>query len=318
MVPKGELGAMGGTMRQGPVGGRGGDGDSPRRYGVVQRGRGNGERAVRCALGGDGVPAVAGGGAVHHNRAAARDRRGRRRERCQLAARRGLGGGLNLERGRRRAVVDAAGDRLVEPGEQASRALVTVVRGSRDQRDRQQRRQRRRRRVQLARRRPAGGAVAQVRPRLDQLLRRRVAIYDRRKVRQPALALAAVLDPRIARQERAPALGDAAIDFRKSSGKTGAVAPIPAVPAVAYTDWTTTPPLPLGTRLQSRPAPTPPRWHFVPSDSQIRVTQDARWLRQRSSPRGQRPKAWCHPSSGGGLVTLAASRFGSTAIAGGD
>jgi hypothetical protein len=110
--------------------------------------------------------------------------------------------------------VDAAGQRLVGAHEQARGAAGDVVGGRRGQRDREQRRQRRRRRVQLAHRRPARRAVAQVRPDLHQLLRRGLAVDDRRQQRQPALALGAALDPGVARHERAPALRDAAIDLR--------------------------------------------------------------------------------------------------------
>src|SRR5204862_3587167 len=113
------------------------------------------------------------------------------------------------------------------------------------QRHREQGRERRARLMQLAHRGAARGAVAQVRADLEELLGRRLAVDDRRQQRQPALALGAALDPRVAREERAPPLGDATVDLRKPSGKTGAVAPIPAVLAVDYTGWATTPPLPL-------------------------------------------------------------------------
>jgi hypothetical protein len=73
--------------------------------------------------------------------------------------------------------------------------------------------------------------------------------------------------------------------LRKPSGKTGAVAPIPAVLAVDYTGWATTPPLPLGTRLQSRPAPTPPACTSTAASVRRRPR---RRLRARAKGEGRR------------------------------
>ena len=131
----------------------------------------------------------------------------------ELAGRRASAATWTLERGRRGAVVQATADRAHRPartgcdaGRRAPAAAAT--------RDREQRRERRAARVQLAHGGAARRAVAQVRAELEQLLGRRLAVDDRRQQRRPALALVAGLDARVARQERAPALGDAAVDLR--------------------------------------------------------------------------------------------------------
>src|SRR5439155_7615233 len=155
--------------------------------GRLSRGRGG---TLDGRPGGGGVLAVRRRRAVDRDRAAARDRGGRGGDRRQLAGRGGLRRGLELERGRRGALVDAAGDRLVQAHEEA---VSRLGRGRRE-RHREERRQRRRRRVQLAHRRATRPAVAQVRAHLQQLLRRRLAIDDRRQHRQPALAFAAAVD----------------------------------------------------------------------------------------------------------------------------
>ena len=146
------------------------------RHGRAHRGRDGGARGL-CRAG--RMVGLAAGGAVHHDRAAARNRCGRRRDRGELARGGGFRGGLELQRGGRSALVDAACQRLVEPHEQAGGALVAVLRGGRGQRNREERGQRCRRRVQLADRRAARRAVAQVRPDLHELLGRRLAVDDR-------------------------------------------------------------------------------------------------------------------------------------------
>jgi hypothetical protein len=159
--------------------------------------------------------------AVDDHGAAAGDRRGRGGDGRELAAGRRFCCGLQLERGRGCSLVHTVDHGLVEPHEHARGGRVDVLaRRVRRQRDRQQGGQRRRAGVQLADRRPACAAVAQVRPDLYQLVGRRLAVDDRRQQRQPALALVATLNARVARDERAPALGDATVDFRMTSQTT--------------------------------------------------------------------------------------------------
>src|SRR5690606_4744775 len=85
--------------------------------------------------------------------------------------------------------------------------------GQPDQAGRKQRRQRPLRVVMGAERGAAGGAVAQMRPELGDLLLSGLAVGDRGQQVLPALALLAGLDAREALEEPLPSLGEAAVDL---------------------------------------------------------------------------------------------------------
>ena len=145
--------------------------------------------------------------------AASRQRGGAGRDGRHLARGHGLGRRLQLDRRHRRPIVQRADQGLVDPREQPARRLG-VVGARRDRGRRQQRGQRGRALAQSAQRRAAGGAVAQMRPRLGELGGLGLAVDERREQRLPTPALLARLDPRVALEEAPPALGDAAVDLR--------------------------------------------------------------------------------------------------------